>query len=84
MGTGYPAKLKAEDETNIHDSLWCTFFRSLIFFSGLVFVGGCSTFDFESHSARPWNHPTTYEVERATSIYQPSGYPPAKPTDNYP
>ncbi|MEI6196726.1 MAG: hypothetical protein WCS42_20605 [Verrucomicrobiota bacterium] len=57
---------------------------ALIFLSGLALVGGCSTFDFESHSAQPWNHPTKYEVERATTVNQTFGYPPTNPIENYP
>jgi hypothetical protein len=57
---------------------------ALIFLAGLALAGGCSTFDFESQSARPWNHPTKVEVERATTVNQTVGYPPANPINNYP
>ena len=55
---------------------------ALIFLSGLALVGGCSTAESNSVSARPWNHPTKYEAEQGQSIRQyDNTYDPVK---NYP
>jgi len=54
----------------------------LIFLSALALVGGCSTTETNSVSARPWNHPTKYEAEQGQSIRQ-YDYP-YDPVKNYP